>query len=80
MYIFPFSKGGSHVFRMLWTNWIFDMNRIKLTVVFVLAVLSVMELSAQTAKSLFWKKDNVQVEEIVSETGKIGRASCRERV
>lgn len=71
MYIFPFSKGGSHVFRMLWTNWIFDMNRIKLTVVFVLTVLSVMELSAQTAKSLFWKKDNVQVEEIVSETGNL---------
>lgn len=27
------------------------------------------DMSAQTAKSLFWKKDKVQVEEIVSETG-----------
>lgn len=41
----------------------------KTSILLLLALFPITDLSAQTAKSLFWKKDKVQVGEIVSETG-----------
>lgn len=38
-------------------------------IVLIIAAVLASDASAQTAKSLFWKKDKVQVSEIVSETG-----------
>lgn len=45
----------------------------KTSILLLLAVFSITDLYAQTAKSLFWKKDKVQVDEIVSETGNLYR-------